>query len=182
MNPSLIDLVDVAARHAARRHHGGCEHRRFAAARVPCRRLLLAVAAGALGLTAVPAGASAVVGGESVAASAVPWFISFPNQGCGGTLIAVDRVITAAHCLDGLLPADLGRVRVGRQVRRVVHIALAPGWEIATRTYPDDIAIVGLDAPVTRVHADAAPGARRAAPATRSPARAWPNRAARPRR
>ena len=163
MNSSLIHVVDVAARHAARRHHRACGHRRFAGARVRCRRLLLAVAAGALVLTAVPARASAVVGGEPVAFSAVPWFISFPNQGCGGTLIAVDRVITAAHCVGGFRPADLGRVRVGRQVRRVVHIALAPGWETATHgTYPDDIAIVGLDAPVTRVTPVPlrAPGAR----------------------
>ncbi len=111
------------------------------------------MAVGALGLMALPAGASAVVGGEPVAASAVPWFISFRSWGCGGTLIAVDRVITAAHCVGGLQPADLGRVRVGRQVRRVVHIALAPGWENATHDthFPDDIAIVGLDAPVTRV-------------------------------
>jgi Trypsin len=114
--------------------------------------LLLAVAVGVLGLAVVPAGASAVVGGQHVAFRAVPWFISFPSLGCGGTLVAVDRVVTAAHCVGGLRPADLGRVRVGRQVRRVVHLALAPGWEAATRAmYPDDIAIVGLDAPVTRV-------------------------------
>ena len=112
----------------------------------------------------LPAGASAVVGGEPVAFRAVPWFISFPNLGCGGTLVAVDRVITAAHCVGGFQPADVGRIRVGRQVRRVVHIALAPGWENATHDshFPDDIAIVGLDAPVTRVRPVPllAPGAR----------------------
>ena len=152
MNSPLIRLVDIAARHTSWRHRGACGHRRCAAARVRCRRLLLAVVTGALGLTVVPAGASAVVGGEPVASRAVPWFISFPNLGCGGTLVAVDRVITAAHCVGGLQAADVGRIRVGRQVRRVVHIALAPGWETATRdSYLDDIAIMGLNAPVTRV-------------------------------
>ena len=122
------------------------------------------MAAGALGLTVVPAGAGAVIGGERVDASAVPWFISFPTLGCGGTLVAVDRVITAAHCVGGFQPADVGRIRVGRQVRRVVHFALAPGWENATHDtyFPDDIAIVGLNAPVTRVRPVplAAPGVR----------------------
>ena len=162
MNSSLIRLVDIAARRTSRRLQGACGRR--AAARVRCRRLLLAVAAGALGLTVVPAGAGAVIGGERVDASAVPWFISFPTLGCGGTLVAVDRVITAAHCVGGFQPADVGRIRVGRQVRRVVHFALAPGWENATHDtyFPDDIAIVGLDAPVTRVRPVplAAPGVR----------------------
>jgi Trypsin len=124
---------------------------------------LLAVAAGALVVTAVPGRASAVVGGEPVASSAVPWFVSFPDHGCAGTLIAADRLITAAHCVAGLLPADLGRVRVGREVSRAVHIALAPGWETAPGgPYLDDIAIVGLDPPVTRVTPMPlrAPGAR----------------------
>ena len=152
MNPSLIHLVDVAGRLAAGRHHGACDQRRFAAARVACRRLLLAAAAGALMLTGVPGRASAVVGGEPVATSSVGWFVSFPDQGCAGTLIAADRLITAAHCVDGLLPTDLGRLRVGREVARAVHIALAPGWETAIHgIFLDDIAIVGLDPPVTGV-------------------------------
>src|SRR4051794_35028466 len=132
---------------------------RVSAAR--CRRLLLAVSAGALMLAAVPARADAVVGGERVASRAVPWFVSFPDLGCAGTLIAADRVITAAHCVDGWL--DLGRLRVGREVTHAVHMALAPGWETALHgTYRDDIAIVGLDPPVTRVTPMPlqAPGAR----------------------
>ena len=131
-----------------------------------------------MGLTVVPAGASAVIGGERVDAGAVPWFISFPTLGCGGTLVAVDRVIAAAHCVGGFQPADVGRIRVGRQVRRVVHFALAPGWENATHDtyFPDDVAIVGLNAPVTRVRPVPLDGPGRAAPATRSPARARPDR------
>jgi hypothetical protein len=146
-------------------HHGEASRGRPPAAKTTRhrRRLLLAAAAGALMLTAMPARAGAVVGGQPVSARTVPWFVSFPRQGCAGTLIAADRVITAAHCVAGWLPADLGRLRVGREVRRAIHVALAPGWESAVGgTYRDDIAIVGLDRPVTRVTPMPlpAPGAR----------------------
>jgi hypothetical protein len=56
------------------------------------RTSLLAVCVALVG--AAPAGA--VVGGEPVAPETVPWLASL---GCGGTLVAPDRVLTAGHCV-----------------------------------------------------------------------------------
>jgi len=44
---------------------------------------------------AAPAGA--VVGGEPIAPESVPWLADV--AGCGGTLVAPDRVLTAGHCV-----------------------------------------------------------------------------------
>ena len=81
------------------------------------RSLTTAVAAALLTALSVPAASEAVVGGSSAGAGAVkpasrdgyfPWTVAILAQGfspsdgqfCGGTLIAPDRVLTAAHCID----------------------------------------------------------------------------------
>ena len=88
-------------------------------------RMLLTLLA--LGLVlAAPAGA--VSGGKKASPADVPFIVSLPN-GCTGTLIAPDRVLTAGHCLDNFSPINFR-----------VHIAPAhnPGWTdggLATRGF-----------------------------------------------
>ncbi|MEA2191228.1 MAG: chymotrypsin [Solirubrobacteraceae bacterium] len=108
--------------------------------------LLCAVAACA---AATPAGA--VVGGTEVAPESVPWFVSF--GGCGGTLVAADRVLTAAHCVAGRSPAELTRLAVGGVRRDATRLALFPNWRQrnGTANYLDDVALIKLDAPVLGV-------------------------------
>jgi hypothetical protein len=101
-------------------------------------------------VAAAPAGA--VVGGTPVAPEAVPWFASL--GGCGGTLVAPARVLTAAHCVAGRSPSrDLGPVQVGGVTRTATHIALHPNWRHrnGSANFLDDVAIVQLDAPVAGV-------------------------------
>src|SRR4051794_38218213 len=94
--------------------------------------------------------ASAVVGGEKIAVGDVPWFAMV--GGCGGTLVAPDRVLTAAHCLTGTSAADLGAVSAGGQTSPVAHIAMHPQWRHRNgENYLDDVALVQLAAPITGV-------------------------------
>jgi hypothetical protein len=78
------------------------------------RHLLPAAAIAAVGalLPAVPAGA--IFHGTPVAPADAPWSVTLTGMGvaCGGALVAPDRVLTAAHCVQGVDPAHL-RVRLG---------------------------------------------------------------------
>lgn len=99
-------------------------------------------------LLAAPA--HAVVNGQPLAPSKAPWFV--PAGICGATLIAPDRLATAAHCVDPVDLADFERVKVGSETRRGVAIALPPTWRERSAGFArDDVAIIRLDRPVTAV-------------------------------
>lgn len=70
------------------------------------RRTVLGIAVTCVMAAAAPAGA--VVGGQPVAPETVPWFASI--NGCGGVLVAPDRVATAGHCVAHRSMKELGCV------------------------------------------------------------------------
>jgi secreted trypsin-like serine protease len=99
-----------------------------------------------------------VVGGQPVALSTVPWFASF--GGCGGILVAPDRVLTAGHCVAHRELADLKNVAVGGVLRQTVRFAMDPAWRHANGVnILDDVALVKLDQPVPGVAPVALAGA-----------------------
>jgi secreted trypsin-like serine protease len=97
---------------------------------------------------AAPAGA--VVGGQPVAPESVPWFASI--SGCGGVLVAPDRVATAGHCVAHRSMKELGYVEVGGTVHKAARGAIAPGWRHENgENLLDDVAIIQLDAPAVGI-------------------------------
>ncbi|HEV2061664.1 MAG TPA: trypsin-like serine protease, partial [Solirubrobacteraceae bacterium] len=100
----------------------------------------------ALGATAGPAAnaeertraRAAVVGGGSVPEGRYPWIVAM-SRGCGGSLVAPDRVLTAGHCVEDLR-VDTLSVYVGARKRRrgalrydgipvqAVDVATHPGY------------------------------------------------------
>ena len=130
---------------------------------------------------ASPPARSAVVGGTPAPPGAYPWMVAL-SRGCGGTLIAPDRVLTAGHCVEDLRISDL-RLYVGATRRqrgsyrydglpvRAAEVASHPGYRPLERGGPvHDAAVIRLTEPVSDVApvrlattADAADGAARGA-------------------
>jgi secreted trypsin-like serine protease len=120
-----------------------------------------AAAATGTGAAAPPARA-AVVGGQDAAAGAYPWMVAL-STGCGGSLIAPDRVLTAGHCVEDARASGL-RVFVGAQTRapggydfdgltvRVADVATHPRYRSLEAGGPVfDAAVLRLAEPVTTV-------------------------------
>ena len=129
--------------------------------------LALALAA-ALGGTAPAAPAdgpqarAAVVGGTEVAQGRYPWMVAL-SRGCGGTLIAPDRVLTAGHCVEDLRVSEV-RAYVGARTRkrggyrydglalRAADVATHPGYKPLDGGGPvNDVAIIRLEAAVPNI-------------------------------
>src|SRR4051794_22653955 len=106
---------------------------------------------------------AAIFHGSPAPLPEIPWFASlyeFGGPACGGSLIAPDRVLTAAHCVQGAGPRDYD-VRIGGPSRpargayfppgyRLLPSPLLPGVESASGSL-DDIAVIVLRQPVTDV-------------------------------
>ncbi|TCP49179.1 trypsin [Tamaricihabitans halophyticus] len=134
--------------------------------RLPVLRTITATAAGGLfALSAVGQAAAAseppestpsssaeprIVGGEQSSVSAYPFAVYLADeqgqQFCGGTLIAPDRVLTAAHCAEAL-PQDQLRVVGGRDDKQASdgHTAsVAEVWTHPDFTRPNSGADIGV--------------------------------------
>ena len=154
MNPRpLICLVDISARRTSRRLQGACGRR--AAARVPGRRSRLETMACAWGSPSCPRGRAR----SSAASASTP----APSRGSSRSRQGAKRGRPRDH-RGALRRRMVGRIRVGRQVRRVVHSRSLPAGSPrpTTPTSPMTSRSWGSNAPVTRVRPVplAAPGVR----------------------
>ena len=98
--------------------------------------------------------AGTIVGGEAAGVEEFPFVakILYGNHvGCTGTLISLDRVLTAGHCVDRYelrrLSVGFGSSRESGPLYQVVEKILHPQYS----TQQNDIAILRLDRPVTGI-------------------------------
>jgi secreted trypsin-like serine protease len=129
--------------------------------------LVLAAVTGAAPASAAerqdpPKAKASVVGGKSAPPGAYPWMVAL-SRGCGGSLIAPDRVLTAGHCVEDMRVSEL-RMFVGARTRqrggydydgipvRAVDVSTHPLYRPLDGGGPlNDVAILKLAAPVTNV-------------------------------
>ncbi|MFE3635660.1 trypsin-like serine protease [Streptomyces cellostaticus] len=149
--------------------------------------LVATAAAAATALVASPAAADApqpIVGGTATTTTAYPFVMQITDaagsQFCGGTLVAADKVVTAAHCMVG---ETAGSVRVvgGRTylngtngtVSKVSRIWIDPRYTDATNG--DDVAVLTLSTamPYTRAAYVSSSQARVYAAGTRARILGW---------
>ena len=117
--------------------------------------MLCRVAGLALACVLLIAGtAEAVIGGKRARPAEYPWIGNF--RACTSTLIAPDRVMTAAHCV-AAVGSQMPTITFGSERRRAVNMAIHPAWVSGALAPgrqsppPDDVAIVQLDQPLTGV-------------------------------
>jgi secreted trypsin-like serine protease len=118
--------------------------------------LLAVVAMLAWGAPASPAIQPRIVGGAPIPIGQAPWQVAISTNGslCGGSLINVNWVVTAAHCVAGLQP---GLISVYHGIEKlsqrspanrsaVTSIIIHPNWNGSI--FNADIALLELSSPV----------------------------------
>ena len=96
-----------------------------------------------------------IVGGQDASLNEFPYFVSFPDAKCGGTLVAEDRVLTSGGCIENHgVPATV--FVGGLNATDGVEVAVAcakrhPDYRKTGETIFNDVAMLKLVEPVTGV-------------------------------
>ena len=109
-----------------------------------------------------PAGEPDIIGGREAQPGAYPWQVALvshlqPNayegQFCGGSLIAEDWVLTAAHCTEGaeasMIDVLVGAHRLSDSGVRIAGAQIIPHPDYDPTELDNDLALIRLSTPVT---------------------------------
>ena len=106
------------------------------------------------GCSIQPATVSRIVGGEDARNQSWGWMVSIllnRTSLCGGSILSSSWVLTAAHCVDGLLPGQIivsaatNRLLGGNQASYASQIIIHSAYDRTTQV--NDIALVRVAAP-----------------------------------
>ncbi len=105
-------------------------------------------------MLAAPSGA--IVAGRNADVGEYPWMVALRSGGgqfCGGSIIAPDTVVTAAHCVEGMGAGDIrvqaGVVDLGDRGQRIQVDRIVRHPEYNTNTVASDIALLRLSSDLT---------------------------------
>jgi hypothetical protein len=109
-----------------------------------------------------PTGDPDIIGGREAQPGAYPWQVALiarfqPNtyqgQFCGGSLIAEDWVLTAAHCIEGaevsMIDVLVGAHRLSDSGVRIASAQIIPHPDYDPTQLDNDLALIRLSTPVT---------------------------------
>ncbi|MFN3330895.1 MAG: trypsin-like serine protease [Caldilinea sp.] len=130
--------------------------------------LFVSLAAGGVMLIVIgvaaqtPANDPDIIGGREAQPGAYPWQVAlvsrfqpnaFQGQFCGGSLIAEDWVLTAAHCTEGkeasLIDVLVGAHRLSDSGVRIASAQIVPYPDYDPAQLNNDLALIRLSTPVT---------------------------------
>ncbi|XP_011310446.1 transmembrane protease serine 9 [Fopius arisanus] len=102
-----------------------------------------------------------IVGGNLAAQGEIPYIVSISRGGhhfCGGSIISNRHILTAAHCVTDIRPAQVSSLRVragslssrsGGKLYIPEKIDIDPRYKAGETTSPHDIAIITIKGPMT---------------------------------
>jgi len=114
-------------------------------------------------MSQAPGDAGYIYGGTTVLPQRAPWQVRLQGKfGCGGTLVSLRTIVTAAHCLVGATNPRQWQISAGHVKKNFYQARAEEGWQIKPvekiiihpqynvgKTHNNDIALMILKTPMT---------------------------------
>jgi secreted trypsin-like serine protease len=99
-----------------------------------------------------------IIGGSPAPTNAYPWFVLLADDQfsffCGGSLVAPDIVLTAAHCMFAVSPKTYASIRGSGELLTIKSMYIHPDYQIDNVTHDFMLLKLSSESIVTPVHMD----------------------------